>query len=342
MGTREGRKLIKDPTPSPLPSKGRGRGRGHETLNRLKIPITIFLLFCFSLAFGQKDPLFTQYMYNKLEFNPGYAGSGGIFSMDLISRFQWTGMPGAPRTISFTAQTPLRNQHIGLGLFVYSDELGPSVDYGAMAAFAYRISFSATKLCFGLQAGFKYMDINWSKLNPKDSGDAELSGQVTNKAVPDADFGIYYYGSRFYTGLSVKHLFQNQIMISSAPPDGSASFTKLLRNYYGMAGGAIPLAENLIFMPSFLIKYVQNTPVQADFNAGFMFKNLLTLGTSYRTGNAIGFIIGLNLSNGLSFGYSYDVWFNTLQYYNSGSHEIRISYELDLFNKNRMLTPRFF
>jgi type IX secretion system PorP/SprF family membrane protein len=305
--------------------------------------ILIFhLLLMASVSYAQQDPLFTQYIYNKLAFNPGYAGSGEQFSMDLLGRFQWTGIQGAPRTISFTAHTPLRNQHIGLGLYSYRDELGPSVDYGAMAAFSYRILFSATRLCFGIQAGFKYMDIDWGLLNPKDPNDALLGNQVSNRAVPDVDFGIYYYGNRFYIGLSAKHLLQNQIIVSSTAPGDEASFTKLLRNFYGMAGGALPIADNLVFMPSILMKYIQNSPLQADINACFLILNTLTLGASYRTGNALALLIEVNMARGLSIGYSYDIWFNALKAYNAGSHEIRIGYEFDLFNKNRMLTPRYF
>jgi type IX secretion system PorP/SprF family membrane protein len=186
------------------------------------------------------------------------------------------------------------------------------------------------------------MDIDWGLLNPKDPGDRLLSNQVTNRAVPDMDFGIYYYGSRFYIGLSAKHLLQNQIIVSSAAPDDKTSFTKLLRNFYGMAGGAVPFSDDLIFMPSILIKYVQNAPVQADINACFLMYNILTLGATYRTGNALGLLIEVNIAKGISIGYSYDIWFNTLKAYNAGSHEIRIGYDFDLFNRNRMLTPRYF
>jgi type IX secretion system PorP/SprF family membrane protein len=308
----------------------------------VKKKIILYFLLTASVSYAQQDPLFTQYIYNKLAFNPGYAGSASQFSMDLLSRFQWTGIQGAPRTISFTTHTPLRNQHIGLGFYTYRDELGPSVDYGAMAAFSYRIIFPTSKLCFGIQAGFKYMDIDWGLLNPKDPGDVLLTNQVTNRAVPDMDFGIYYYGSHFYIGLSAKHLLQNQIIVSSAAPDDKTSFTKLLRNFYGMAGGAVPLSDNLVFMPSILIKYVQNAPVQADINTCFLINNVLTLGATYRTGNALGLLIEVNIAKGLSIGYSYDIWFNTLKAYNAGSHEIRIGYEFDLFNRNRMLTPRYF
>jgi type IX secretion system PorP/SprF family membrane protein len=305
--------------------------------------LTATVMMLLSVAtFAQQDPLFTQYQYNKLEFNPGYAGSGGRFAVDLITRFQWTGIPGAPRTITFAAQTPLRNQHIGLGLYAYRDELGPTVDYGAMAAFAYRIIFPSTKLCFGIQAGFKHMDINWDALNPKDPGDILLSSQTENRAVPDVDFGIYYYGTSFYTGLSVKHLLQNQIMVSDAPPDENDSYTRLLRSYYALAGGAVVLSDNLVMMPSFLGRYVRNAPFQADLNLSFLIGKLLTLGASYRTGSAIGLMMGLSIGKGFSFGYSYDLWFNSLNSYNKGSHEIRVSYEFDLFDRSRMLTPRYF
>jgi type IX secretion system PorP/SprF family membrane protein len=317
-----------------------GNGQGREPV--MKKLLTILLLFSGLLAFSQQDPLFTQYIYNKLAFNPGYAGSADLFSADLLGRFQWTGMEGAPRTFSFAAHTPLRNRHIGLGFYAYSDELGATVDYGALAAFAYRLIFPSSKLCFGIQAGFKYMDIRWDLLNPKDQDDLLLVDQVTNRAVPDVDFGIYYYGNNYYAGISAKHLIQSQIIVSSTSPSDETSFTKLQRNYYAMGGGMMPVSENLAFMPSVLVKYVRNEPLQADFTACFLILKTMTVGASYRTGNALALIIEVNIAKGFSAGYSYDIWFNSLKSYNSGSHEIRIGYDLDLFNKDRMLTPRYF
>jgi type IX secretion system PorP/SprF family membrane protein len=308
----------------------------------LKRLIVIILVVVSSAAFSQQDMLFTHYMYNKMALNPGYAGSREALAMDMITRFQWVGIEGAPKTISFTAHTPLRNQHIGLGISAYRDEVGPTVDYNVMGTFAYRILFTNTKLCFGVAAGIKYFDIDWSKLNPKDNGDIELSNQMKNKVIPDVDFGIYYYGRQFYVGLSSRHLLQNQIVVSSAPVDGNTSFTKLMRHFYAMAGGAIPLSDKLMFMPSMLCKYVQNAPFQADINASFLIYNVLTLGASFRTQQAIGLLCEVNITKNFSMGYSYDIWFNALKSLNNGSHEIRLSYDLDVFDNTRMLTPRYF
>jgi type IX secretion system PorP/SprF family membrane protein len=302
------------------------------------------ILFLFSVVtYGQQDPLFTQYMYNKLAINPGYAGSHDLFSMEALTRFQWVGIAGAPQTTTFTAHTPLRNPHIALGFYAARDQLGPTVDYSVMGNFTYRVIFSKSKLCFGVNAGIKYYDIDFGDLIAKDAADIELINQVKNRAVPDVDFGIYYYAPHFYVGISSKHLLENQMSVSTAPvPNSESSFTKLKRNFYGLAGAAITLSENLVFMPSILMKVVDGAPFQTDINASFLIYQVLTLGASYRTNAALAFLVEVNITKSLSIGYSYDVWFNALQGYNKGSHEIRIGYDFDLFNKSRMLTPRYF
>ena len=309
----------------------------------MKKTLAFALLLISAVTYGQQDPLYTQYMYNKLAINPGYAGSHELLSLEAITRFQWVGINGAPRTTSFTANTPLRNPHIGLGFYAYRDELGPTVDYGVMGNFTYRVIFKNSKLCFGINAGIKYYNINFGALAAKDPDDLILINQVSNKAVPDVDFGIYYYTPHFYAGLSSKHLLQNQMSVSSAPvPDSESSFSKLKRHFYGISGAAIPLSTNLVFMPSVLMKVVEGAPFQIDINASFLLLEVLTLGASYRSNAAIAFLVEVNITKSLSIGYSYDIWFNSLQGYNSGSHEIRIGYDIDLFNKSRMLSPRYF
>jgi len=282
-------------------------------------------------------------MYNKLAINPAYAGSHEVFSAEALTRIQWVGMTGAPRTTTLTANTPIRNPHLALGLYAYYDRLGPTKDYGVMGNFTYRVIFDNSKLCFGVNIGFKYYNIDFSALTAKDPGDIELLNQVKNKAVPDIDFGIYYYTPRFYIGLSSKHLIQNQMSVSSSPvPESETTFSKQKQHFYGITGAAIPLSDNLVLMPSMLMKLVEGAPFQVDINTSMMIHEVLTVGASFRTNAAVAFLVGVNVTKNLSIGYSYDIWFNALQGYNKGSHEIRIGYDLDLFDDSRMLTPRYF
>ena len=45
---------------------------------------------------AQQDHQYTQFMYNKLLINPGYAGARGVPSVTGIYRNQWLGFDGAP------------------------------------------------------------------------------------------------------------------------------------------------------------------------------------------------------------------------------------------------------
>ncbi len=303
----------------------------------MKKLLTALLIIMATGAFAQQDPLFSQYMFNKLAVNPAYAGSRDALTLDALYRYQWVNVPGAPQTFSASIHSPLKNQHLGLGFNVYNDVIGPNINQGALATFAYRILFPNAKLSFGLQVGVKYNDIIWSMVNPYDVEDPYYKAQMKNKAVPDANFGIYYYSSKYYFGFSSKQLFQNQMSVVSV--NGREGFTKLLRHFYGMAGAAFPLSDQVVFRPSVLVKFVQNAPPQLDLNASFLFAKTFWIGASYRTEKAFSILTELNVSPNLRLGYSYDIWFNELKGYNKGSHEIRLGFD---FGKSRMLTPRYF
>ena len=305
----------------------------------MKKLFTALLLLMATSLFAQQDPLYSQYMFNKLALNPGYTGSRELLTADLLYRNQWVNIPGAPRTISASLHSPLNNPHLALGAYVYNDKIGPLDLTGALASFAYRVVFPKGKLSFGLQAGFKNNGIVINDLKSYDQQDPIMYANIEKKVVPDANFGVYYYSDRFYAGLSSLHLLQNQstIVYDSA---GNSQFTKLLSHFYGMTGAAFPLGENVVFRPSLLAKFVQNAPPQLDLNASFLFANTLWLGVSYRTEQAISFITEINIAQNFRVGYSYDIWMNGLKAYNKGSHEIRLSYDLNV--GKRILSPRYF
>jgi type IX secretion system PorP/SprF family membrane protein len=305
----------------------------------MKKLLTALLIIMATRVFAQQDPLFSQYMFNKLAVNPAYAGSQEYLTLDALYRYQWVNIDGAPQTFSASVHSPLKNPHLGLGLNVYSDAIGPTISQGALATFAYRILFPDSKLSFGLQAGIKYTDIFWSKINPYDLEDPLFRTQMKNKAVPDANFGIYYYSKKYYVGLSSKQLLQNQMSVVKV--NGKEEFTKLMRHFYGMAGAAFPISDQLVFRPSILVKFVVNAPPQMDLNASFLIAKTFWFGASYRTEKALSLMTEFRLSDNLRLGYSYDLWFNELNAYNKGSHEIRLGFDFDIFQK-RMLTPRYF
>ncbi len=306
-----------------------------------KLFTTLVVLLIAGKMFAQQDALFSQYMFNKLAVNPAYAGSRELLSADLLYRYQWVNIDGAPKTISASIHTPLVNPHLALGVNITNDKIGPMSTTGAMGTFAYRIIFPKSKLSFGLQAGFKNSGIIYNDLKAYNTSDPLLlyQDEMTKKLVPDASFGVYYYSEKFYAGISSRELLQNQTLVVKDSA-GNAQFTKLLKHFYGMAGVAIPMGENVVFRPSILAKYVQNAPPQLDINASFLFANTLWLGASYRTEKAVSFITEINIAQNFRIGYSYDIWLNELKVYNKGSHEIRLSFDFNV--AKRILSPRYF
>lgn len=304
----------------------------------MKKIVFIIVLFTGLSGFAQQDVLFSQYMFNKLTINPGYAGSREVFSTDLVYRYQWVGIEGAPKTLSLSIHSPLRDDHVAVGGYVYSDQIGPTIDQGALATYAYRINLPKGKLSFGLQAGIRYNDINWTMIKLEDP-DFVFQGDLKSKIIPDANVGIYYYSNYMFAGISSKQLLQNEYGMVTI--DGKKTYSKLLRHFYGMAGVAVPVSDMVIFRPSVLVKYVPNAPWQMDLNASFLFNDLFWLGMTYRTNGDLVFLTEIKVSRKYRIGYSYDVNVKDRINYNSSSHEIRLGLDLDLL-KNRMYSPRYF
>ncbi|MDP4281926.1 MAG: type IX secretion system membrane protein PorP/SprF [Bacteroidota bacterium] len=310
----------------------------------MKKSVAIFVwmvMFCIQ-GFSQQDPIFTQYMTNKMPINPAYTGSTEALSLDLIDRFQWVGIKDGPNTINFTANCNLPNDHLGIGLFSYRDALGPTEETGLMGSFAYRILFPTGKLCFGLQFGFTYLNINWDKLDPETSSDPLLNNQVKQRATPDAGFGLYYYTDRFYVGVSSTHLMENKIVVAKNASSDHTSFSRLMRHFYGMAGTSIPTSDNFLIRPDLLLKYAENSKLQADISCNFLINKVFWIGIGYRTENCLFMMAEVVVAKNLHIGYSFDAWVNQLVSYNKGSHEVRIGFDIDAFKTKRMPETRIF
>jgi len=306
----------------------------------MKKLVLIGILFLSIAGFAQQDALMSQYMFNKLVINPAYAGTRESVSATIVGRKQWTGLDGGPETATFTLHGPMRNRKVGLGLYVYTDELGPLHSYGIITNYSYILNVGQKgKLSFGLQVGIKHSDVDWNKVDMPDDNDLIQNAQVTKKVVPDANFGIYYYTDNFYVGLSSKHLFEQDYIVIEKPDEDV--YATLLRHFYGMAGVAIPISDRFLIKPSTLVKYVQNAPLQVDLNLNVLINKVLWIGASYRTERTAVLLAELVISQKLRIGYSYDIFLNELHQYTQGSHEIMLGYDFPLF-KNRMLSPRYF
>ena len=102
-----------------------------------------------------------------------------------------------------------------------------------------------------------------------------------------------------------------------------------------------PVTEQIKFKPSVLVKYIYAAPVQADVTVNFLLNNIIWVGASYRTDDAIVVIGEYQLTKKLRIGYSFDFTLSDIQKYSAGSHEFMLGYDFG-YKLQKVKTPRYF
>lgn len=295
-----------------------------------------------SVSYAQQDAQYTQYMYNTIVVNPAYAGSRESMSIFALHRAQWVGFDGAPVTNTFSIHTPIKDTHLGLGLSIVNDRIGPLTENNIAADFSYTIPMSDNyKLSFGLKASANLLNVDSSMFITYDTGDPRLQDYIDNKFSPNIGVGVYLHSNNTYFGLSAPGLLETKHFDGTANSNSSSLTVTQRAHYYFIAGHIFDLNDDLKFKPSMLAKMVQGAPMQIDLSGNFLINQKFTAGISYRWDAAISALVGFQASDSWFIGYSYDFDTSKLANHNSGSHEIFLRYEL--FKKNdRIVSPRFF
>jgi type IX secretion system PorP/SprF family membrane protein len=301
----------------------------------------VLLALVISPSFAQQDPMYSQYMFNTLAINPAYAGSRDVLSVTSLFRKQWVGFDGAPNSQTLTADMPIRDKSIGLGLQVYNDKLGVTNNTGIYGSYAYRIRFVKGTLAFGLQGGFSQFRADLTSVQlDKNSGQDEAFAQNLNVFLPNVGTGVYYNTDRFYVGLSVPHLINNKLDKYDRV-DFVSNRAVQSRHVFASAGYVFDISPTLKLKPSVLVKMVNGAPLNVDANTNLWIHEKIAFGLSYRTGDSMLGMFEVQLNNQFRLGYAYDWTISGLQRYNSGSHELMLRYEFS-FEKDKYISPRFF
>ena len=287
-------------------------------------------------ARAQQQAMYTQYMFNGLALNPAYAGSHDALSLTGLARIQWVGIEGAPNTQTFSMHSPVADRS-SLGLFLIHDNIGVTNQYGLYGSYAYRIPFGEdASLSMGLQVGFNSYNMDLSQVTTQNQ-DPNFAVNDAGGIEPNFGAGLFYSSERFYIGASVPHIVNNDL-ISSEVDDANA---RQFRHYFVTAGYVFDLGPSLKLKPNFLVKAVQGAPVEYDLNANLLIKEVLWVGFSYRTEDAISGLIEMLLTPQLRLGYAYDYTTSELQDFNTGSHELMLNFRF-AFDKSKVLSPRYF
>jgi len=251
-----------------------------------KIIITTIFCSLAILSFGQQEQQYTQFMYNKLGFNPGYAGSHDAPTLTGIFRTQWMGLEGAPQTQLVNFSMPMLNKRVGVGLGIVRHTIGISERFTVEGSYAYRVRLGRGTLGIGVQASIRHLTQDYTDERIVATQDIGTDGSIPvgqqSKLLPNFGAGVYYNTNKFYFGISAPRFLNNNIDFS----DATTIVDREVAHVYGMVGAIFKMSESIKLQPQILFKFAESSPFDADLNMTFLFKERYTAGVTYRVGGS--------------------------------------------------------
>lgn len=308
--------------------------RGRFSVNMKNIFCFLFLLIIVNLAaVAQQDPQFSFNKLTHLTVNPGFAGSEEGMNGIILNRYQYSGFGSGPKTLVFSvnSRVGLFGTESGVGLNIVSDEQGFEQTAKVNLNYAYRTTTGIGDLGIGTSFGFFNKSYNGTWEVPESEGD--ITWDVNDPLAPqgelsqlafDVGFGVYLKSRKYFVGASVTHINQPEIKYNEEVFDFFA------RHYYLLAGYNISLTDPLfVLQPSVFVK-TDMAGFQADLNMELIYNNRISGAINYRLKESIGVLLRYELENGLKAGYAFDLITSALGRYGYGSHELFISYSVNL------------
>jgi type IX secretion system PorP/SprF family membrane protein len=314
--------------------------------------LIVFLTMISMTVQAQQLPQFSQYVFNGLHINPAYAGYKGDGYIQTTYRSQWINFPGAPKTLSFTADLSANEGRMGLGVTYLKDRIGLTESNVGMLTYSYRIATGdKSMLSLGVSAGISEYAFDPTEMVVVKNPDPLPPSSRVAATTPNMNTGLFFHSDKFYAGLSAYNLIGRRALLRQ---DIAVAFHDF--HYYLTVGGMMRLADNVQLKPSILIKHVKGSPTSYDLNAMFLFRERVWLGGSFRSNvrvfedqlqedlskrNAVALVMEYFVLPSMRIGYAYDYNLNALNSYRTESHELSVGVYL---NRQRKIiyNPRWF
>lgn len=308
------------------------------------------VLFCFTASEAQQEQQYTQFMFNKMSFNPAVAGSSNASCLTVLNRSQWIGFDGAPNAQLVTFNMPFMNGRVGAGGQISRQSIGVDRRVTMDAVYAYRIPFATGSLALGLQASVRYRGINFNdprviSTTPLSQDNAIQPG-FQSKLLPNVGFGAYYNSETYYLGASIPRVIKNNLGFG----EGTTPLSREAIHGYFMGGIVMILTDKLKLQPQTMIKIAANSPTVGEANVNLIYMDKFTTGLTYRSGGsskvgigeALCVLFSVQATDKFLLGMSYDYTMSELRNNSTGSFELALRYCFKKAEGNQYVNPRFF
>jgi type IX secretion system PorP/SprF family membrane protein len=284
-------------------------------------------------------PVFTQYLAdNPFVLSPAYAGIGDNLRIRANGLTQWVGIKDAPENQSLYADFRVLDRS-GVGISVYNDKNGYTRQTGAKVSFAHHLIldyYSKQYLSFGLSYNFNTFRIDTDEFINTPNQPFIDPAITDNRYNGNNNFDIsaLYRNKNFYLSFNANNVLKkNTNKYRGVEPN-------LLSNYQVYTGYVFNDGENrrIEYEPSVYFQYFASdkrstTDINFKYRRYNRYEDYYWIGVSYRMLNdqfpkplAVGPMAGFMKSR-FYFGYSYQVMFNDLGNYNTGTHVVTIGFD---------------
>ena len=295
--------------------------------------LPVFLLLLFSSfsrqAWAQQVPMIGGYAFNPFLLNPAEAGSGENIRLFGHYRNQYADYEGAPVTQIFTADGAIPKKKFGLGLQVFNDQTNILQHTGFSLAYAYRLDLSdALSLRMGVSGNLSRRGIDFSKIQLEDEQErANMQGMQQNTHF-DGDAGVSLRYQNLHFGFAIPQLLETTTDYSDGQDLTTFSYRNQ-RQYLTQLSYRFDFGEQFSLQPMGISRLSANFSPQYEgiLMGGYQDRYFLNLG--YRSNYAVTAGMGIQISEAIMAGYTYDMPTNALSGFTSGSHEVMVGITLD-------------
>lgn len=279
-------------------------------------------------ASSQQLPHYSLSMFNNTILNPAALSQETQNQIVLMTRSQWLGFEGAPQTHSASYYN-VNHLKYGRGISILSDKTGPISSFRANLGGSYILPLEEhrNKLSVGLSASILQFQIDNSLINLESDGvwDPVMELGIEKTLAHSVTLGSHYYNDDFYLGFALANLFTGELEVGSK--------NKLVNHYYLSGGYSFGIGSSYAISPSVLFKKTDPTDLQMDLTTTVSYQDLLSLGLTYRTSDAMVLMLGVNFKE-YTLAYSYDITTSSMRIPSNGSHGLMLSYSFDKIEKD--------
>lgn len=297
--------------------------------------LSLLFLLCASSLGAQQPMQFSQYMFNKYQMNPAYAGFDFSLNVTGIYRSQWNEFANSPVSQNINAHLPMYLLNGAVGINVANEQIGYFNNTLSTISYNYVYETRIGLFSGGIKGGFIQSALNGSALRSPDGiyeGRTFSHNDLTLSEISQTGIGVlygagvYFIGNYFETGVSLSQLPSQSVSYNPT----KVEFIPYMNFYFE---SEIDINDFLSISPSLLIKtdFIEtqiDVSSVAKFN-GNIFGGIGLRGYNSKSIDAAVLIAGWKFNEHYTLSYAYDIGLSALRSSHEGTHEILLSYNLN-------------